>query len=364
MHSLGLRPPVLGSCSYCLLADLSFSFVASTNESIARRARSYLTMSRPELTGHASHHYNEKEARKYDSSSRMIGVQREITERAIELLRLDPNEPAYVLDIGCGSGLSGQVLEEKGHFWLGCDVSRDMLTVAKERMQRQAADASRSSGKSMQDDDSDEESEDEAMVSTGDLMHHDMGTGLPFRPASFDACISVSALQWLCYSNTKEQNPRKRLTRFFSSLYTVLKRGGRAVLQFYPETAEQAVMISEAATRVGFAGGVVVDYPNSAKAKKHYLVLSFDRSSAQNRKAGLHPRVGGVAGDHSAEQRQQHVTVSHDRKDKKGNKLPPRKKKGCKTKEWIVHKKETQRKKGFDVKPDTKYTARRRPTKF
>ena len=49
----------------------------------------------------------------------------------------------------------------------------------------------------------------------------DMGTGLPFRPATFDACISISALQWLCYSNAKNQNPKRRLTRFFSSLYTV-----------------------------------------------------------------------------------------------------------------------------------------------
>ena len=92
-------------------------------------------MSRPELTGHAAHFYNEKEARKYDSSSRMVGVQREITERAVELLRLNERDcPALVLDIGCGSGLSGQVLEEKGHVWVGCDVSRDMLTVAQERM--------------------------------------------------------------------------------------------------------------------------------------------------------------------------------------------------------------------------------------
>ena len=54
--------------------------------------------------------------------------------------------------------------------------------------------------------------------------------------------------------------------------------GARAVLQFYPETAEQAILISECAAKVGFAGGIVVDYPNSTKAKKHYLVLSFDRS--------------------------------------------------------------------------------------
>jgi 18S rRNA (guanine1575-N7)-methyltransferase len=309
-------------------------------------------MSRPELTGHASLFYNEKEARKYNSSSRMIGIQREITERAIELLRLDNSRPSLVLDIGCGSGLSGQVLEEKGHVWLGCDVSRDMLTVARERIEHQKEDASKQrEGTQMKDDEDDEEEEDEDVYDpTGDLMHHDMGTGLPFRPATFDACISISALQWLCYSNSANQNPRKRLTRFFSSLYTVLKRGGRAVLQFYPETAEQAVLISETATRVGFAGGVVVDYPNSAKAKKHYLVLSFDRGAAKQAKEASAMTVGPA----------RQVTVAGERsKDR-----PIRKKKGSKTKEWILQKKETQRKKGKSVRPDSKYTARRRPTKF
>ena len=73
-------------------------------------------MSRPELTGHASLFYNAKEARKYDSSSRMVGIQREITERAIELLKLPTSSaggrdvrPSLILDVGCGSGLSGQV---------------------------------------------------------------------------------------------------------------------------------------------------------------------------------------------------------------------------------------------------------------
>jgi 18S rRNA (guanine1575-N7)-methyltransferase len=179
-----------------------------------------------------------------------------------------------------------------------------------------------------------------------------MGTGLPFRSATFDACISISALQWLCYSNSKAQIPKRRLTRFFSSLYSVLKKHARAVLQFYPETAEQAVLISECATAVGFGGGVVVDYPNSAKAKKHYLVLSCDRAPTA-RPSSL-PQ-GLSSGDH--------VQVSGTGRDGKKPK-PIRKKKGVKTKEWIVHKKETQRKKGKNVRPDTKYTARRRPTKF
>ena len=320
--------------------------------------------SRPELTGHASIFYNEKEARKYNSSSRMIGVQREITERAIELLRLDDNnsQPAYVLDIGCGSGLSGQVLQEKGHVWVGCDVSRDMLHVAQERQQQQPQKVH----SAMNDNESDDDDKLET-TTTGDLLQHDMGTGLPFRPATFDACISISALQWLCYSNSAKQDPRKRLTRFFSSLYTVLKRGGRAVLQFYPETAEQAVLISETATRVGFAGGVVVDYPNSAKAKKHYLVLSFDRSSSahKRRKAAMMGASNSSSSSSREENRSEHVAVSVATHNKKGKKVsPPRKKKGVKTKEWILHKKESQRRKGKGVRPDTKYTARRRPTKF
>lgn len=309
-------------------------------------------MSRPELTGHASHFYNAKEAKKYDSSSRMIGVQREITERAIELLRLPPvsEKPSFILDVGCGSGLSGQVLEEHGHVWLGCDVSRDMLEVANERIERKRLDAingddSDDSDNEMNDSENDNESE---KASSGDLMHHDMGTGLPFRPATFDACISISALQWLCYSNTSAQVPKKRLTRFFSSLYQVLRRGGRAVLQFYPETAEQAVLISECAAKVGFAGGVVVDYPNSAKAKKHYLVLTFDRGYSAPK--GL--------SDTGLERGQVRVDAARREKPK------VRKRKNGKSKDWILNKKESQRKKGKDVRPDTKYTGRKRKDKF
>lgn len=302
-------------------------------------------MSRPELTGHASIFYNEREARKYNSSSRMVNVQREITLRAIELLLLPPDETSYILDIGCGSGLSGQVLEEKGHIWVGCDVSRDMLQVARERID----DSFDVYNMNSEDDDGNNEEQDK-QLSTGDLLHHDMGTGLPFRPATFDACISISALQWLCYSNSASQNPRRRLLRFFSQLYAMLKKSARAVLQFYPETAEQAVLISECATAVGFGGGIVVDYPNSAKAKKHYLVLSCDRTSRKQVQQSM-----------SAEE-QTHVSVSAASRN--GGTKPIRKKKGIKTKEWIIKKKDTQRKKGKSVRPDTKYTARRRPTKF
>lgn len=97
---------------------------------------------------------------------------------------------------------------------------------------------------------------------------------------------SVSALQWLCNADKKDHNPKHRLNVFFQSLYNCLVRGARAVLQFYPADGAQLAMISDSAMRCvsllapvcpclirmrircGFTGGTVIDFPNSAKAKK------------------------------------------------------------------------------------------------
>lgn len=100
-----------------------------------------------------------------------------------------------------------------------------------------------------------------------------MGHGLPFRAGAFDGAVSISALQWLCYASKASDNPVKRLYRFFSSLFACLSRNARAVLQFYPENSEQIELVTTQATKAGFFGGVVVDYPNSTKAKKVFLVL-------------------------------------------------------------------------------------------
>jgi len=66
-------------------------------------------LSHPELTGHASLFYDARKALKNDSSSRVVMIQREITERTIELLKLEGGRPSLVLDVRCGSRLSGEV---------------------------------------------------------------------------------------------------------------------------------------------------------------------------------------------------------------------------------------------------------------
>lgn len=52
-----------------------------------------------------------------------------MAERALELLALPQDDSAkLVLDLGCGSGLSGSVLSKAGHYWVGMDISPDMLS--------------------------------------------------------------------------------------------------------------------------------------------------------------------------------------------------------------------------------------------
>jgi 18S rRNA (guanine1575-N7)-methyltransferase len=47
------------------------------------------------------------------------------------------------------------------------------------------------------------------------------------------------------------------------------------VFQFYPENESQVELITSAALRNGFQGGVVVDFPNSTKAKKYLSANHF-----------------------------------------------------------------------------------------
>ena len=43
-------------------------------------------------------------------------------------------------------------------------------------------------------------------------------------------------------------------------------------VQVYPEGARQATLLTDAAMRAGFSGGLVVDFPHSTRAKKYFLV--------------------------------------------------------------------------------------------
>ena len=247
-----------------------------------------------------------------------------MTYRALELL--DLRSPSLILDVGCGSGLSGEILsdvppEEGGpHTWVGMDISPSMLDVA---LQREVE---------------------------GDLLLADIGQGVPFRPGSFDAAISISAIQWLCNAETSDVRPEARLRRFFEGLYACLRRGGRAVCQFYPKNDVQRNMINGAAVKAGFGAGILEDDPGT-KNSKLFLVLTVGGGGLKGDITGV---VDGMSDVDVLDARKKAMGPGASRAgpSKKGDRA------------WIMRKKEQMASKGKVVKPNSKYTGRRRRPAF
>lgn len=106
-------------------------------------------------------------------------------------------------------------------------------------------------------------------------------------------------------------------------------------------------MITNQAMRAGFYGGVVVDFPNSTKAKKYYLVLMT--GGAQQLPAAL-----------GTEEDSNQIPYSRKRELTKGIRGQNVKK----SRDWILHKKERRRQQGNDARADSKYTGRKRSGKF
>ncbi|KAG0140462.1 hypothetical protein CROQUDRAFT_53205 [Cronartium quercuum f. sp. fusiforme G11] len=294
-------------------------------------------MSRPEHQAPPEIFYNDTEAAKYTTSSRIQSIQAEMAERCVELLNLPTittNPPVasgssaiLLLDIGCGSGLSGEILTAEGHHWVGVDISGSMLEIALDREVE------------------------------GDLCLHDIGQGFGFRAGSFDGAISVSVIQWLCNADKSTNSPPKRLKAFFESLFASLARGARAVFQFYPESDDQVRFIMSFANRAGFTGGLVVDYPNSQKAKKFYLVLMTGPSSSTSQ----------VPKGLTEESATDNKRVKYDSgRQRRSNHRKHSKRTGGEDKQtWILKKKELYRKRGKeDVPRDSKFTGRMRKVQF
>jgi len=198
---------------------------------------------RPERTAPAETFYNASEVAKYTASTRMAVTQRHLARRALQLLQLPASQDCLLLDLGCGTGFSGDDIERAGHSWIGVDISTTMLRSAR------------------------------VPTKPRDALAADIGCRLGFRKGVFDGAISISAVQWLCFATRPEHNPKKRVCQFFRGLCAVLAPGARAVLQLYPEKPEHMCMLREAALGCGFSGGLVLDYPRSERSKKIFLVL-------------------------------------------------------------------------------------------
>lgn len=112
-------------------------------------------------------------------------------------------------------------------------------------------------------------------------------------------------------------------------------------------------LITNVALEAGFTGGLVVDYPHSTKAKKYYLFLQAgETKETLDQVISTIPKNEEIEDNEVVEYKTDKQTVRNRRKNNK--------KAAYKSRDWILKKKQRQRKQGRDVRKDTKYTGRKR----
>jgi 18S rRNA (guanine1575-N7)-methyltransferase len=156
-----------------------------------------------------------------------------------------------------------------------------------------------------------------------------------------------------------------------------MRNPSRAVFQFYPSSDDQIQLITSIAQKAGFGGGIIVDYPNSKKAKKIFLCLMVGAGG------GLQQMPKGLEG--TEEENEEQVKFER-RRSRERARLKNVKRKNVKDKEWILKKKEVScfglvgndrlthhftsspqlyRQRGKTGVPrDSKFTGRKRKTAF
>ena len=177
--------------------------------------------------------FSKEHAENYDKSPRMNKIQKEMIQRALDFI---PTYSKKILDAGCGTGIGMELLLEKGYEVRGVDLSPHMIKIALDK---------------------------ELDVDLCDLRK----TSFPNK--SFDAILSISAIQW--HSGKDINDVYDHYRRVAGEFHRLLIDNGRVVAQYYPHSKEENEVALKAFKKI-FSRVVEVVDNNNTKEEKKYIV--------------------------------------------------------------------------------------------
>lgn len=155
--------------------------------------------------------------------------------------------PYLMLDLGCGTGFSSEILAENGFRVIGVDILKDMIYKAKQKKIRYEKDT-------------------HIEYVQSDINY------LPFKDDSIDHVISISAYNFIIDPTTTSKEKIIRLTQTAQDLNAIIKDHGRLVLEFYPNDEQELNLFKSSFTNNGFDGFMIKQNPNQ-KSGQTFLLL-------------------------------------------------------------------------------------------
>ena len=159
---------------------------------------------------------------------------------------LDGNHYSIV-DLGCGSGFSSEIIVESGHRVIGIDILIDMLSKAKTKKKIL-------------------ENKKNIELILADINY------LPLRKASINHIISISAYNFIIYGTKTLRDKFKTANNTAMYLKKVLKPKGRIIIEFYPKDDKELELFTSSFNNNGLDGFMIKKNP-AQKAGQTFLLL-------------------------------------------------------------------------------------------
>ena len=202
--------------------------------------------------------YIEDKAEEYNNSIWMERNQKRSTLSSIQYLfddRLDDmgeneiemGDSYLILDLGCGTGFSSEILSENGFKVIGIDILSYMLLKARKKKKK-------------------------IKEYRGiEFVLADINC-LPIRKNSIDHIISISSYNFIIHGMENYGEKVKLLHDTARYLYNILKTKGRIIIEFYPKDDKELKIFNKSFTNNGFEGFMVKNNPNQ-KSGQTFLLL-------------------------------------------------------------------------------------------
>ena len=202
--------------------------------------------------------YIGENSKEYDDSAWMERNQKMTTLTCINYLydeKLDKigkldhlsKENSLILDMGCGTGFSSELLVSQGFRVVAIDVLVDMIYKAREKR------------------------ETHVEYESINLILADINN-LPFRESIFELALSVSAYNFIIHGLKHIEEKKNRLHHTIRMIFDILKPHGRFVIEFYPANDQELELFTSSFRSNGFDGYYIKQRENQQSGQTFLLL--------------------------------------------------------------------------------------------